>query len=107
MTDDTGRMADDGCRMADDRCEATSGGCSEGESGDPTPEVSQGRIVGHDSDRVINDPTNDKIGILSHEETDAADRPCQDAWATGRIEFTCDTVLCGLRHVDKLNRSGQ
>jgi len=27
--------------------------------------------------------------------------------ATGRIEFTCDTVLCGLRHLDKVNRSGQ
>ena len=21
-------------------------------------------------------------------------------WAIGRIEFTCDTVLCGLRHID-------
>ena len=34
--------------------------------------------------------------------------------ATGRIEFTCDTVLCGLRHVgrvyryvDRVYRSGQ
>jgi hypothetical protein len=24
--------------------------------------------------------------------------------ATGRIEFTCDTVLCGLRHVDRVYR---
>ena len=28
---------------------------------------------------VIDDSTNDKIGILSHEGTDAADRPCQGA----------------------------
>ncbi len=55
-------MADDKRRMADDKCE-----------------VSQGRIVGHDSNRVIDDSKNDKNGILSHEETDAADRPCQGA----------------------------
>jgi hypothetical protein len=72
-----GEMADDRCRMADDRCEVRSGGCGDGESGEPTPEVSQGRIVGHDSNRVIEDSTNDKIGILPHEGTDAADRPCQ------------------------------
>jgi hypothetical protein len=79
MADDTCRMADDTCRMADDRCEVRSGGCGEGESGEPTPEVSQGRIVGYDSNRVIDDSMNDKIGILSHEETDAAERPCQGA----------------------------
>ena len=27
--------------------------------------------------------------------------------ATGRIEFTCDTVLCGLRHAGNPNRSTQ
>jgi hypothetical protein len=32
-------------------------------------------VVGYDSDRVIENSTNDKIGILSHEGTDAADRP--------------------------------
>jgi len=45
--------------MADDRCEVRSGGCGEGESGEPTPEVSQGRIVGYDSNRVIDDSMND------------------------------------------------
>ncbi len=40
-------MADDKRRMADDKCE-----------------VSQGRIVGHDSNRVIDDSTNDKIWNL-------------------------------------------
>ncbi len=79
MADDTWRMADDTWRMADDRCEVTSGGCGDGESGEPTPEVSQGRILGHDSNRVIDDSTNDKIGILSHQRADAADRPCQGA----------------------------
>ena len=68
-------MADDGCRMADDGCEVRSGGCGDGQDGETMPEVSQGRIVGLDSDRVIDDSTNDKIGILSHEGTDATDRP--------------------------------
>ena len=71
------QMADDGCRTGDDGCEVRSGGCGDGESGQPTPEVSQGRIVGHDSNRVIDDSTNDTIGILSHEGMDATDRPYQ------------------------------
>ena len=73
------QVADDGCRTGDDGCEVRSGGCGDGESGQPTPEVSQGRIVGHDSNRVIDDSTNDKIGILSHEGKDATDRPYQGA----------------------------
>ena len=58
-----------------------SGSCAESEPkrGEPTPEVSQGQVVGLDSNLVIDDSTNDKIGILSHEGTDAADRPCQGA----------------------------
>ncbi len=72
-------MPDDGCEMADGGCEVRSGGCGDGESGEPPPEVSQGRIVGHDSDRVIDDSTNDKMGILSHEGTDATDRPYHGA----------------------------
>ena len=71
------QMADDGCRTADDGCEVRSGGCGDGESGQPTPEVSQGRIVGQDSNRVIDDSTNDTIGILSHEGMDATGRPYQ------------------------------
>ena len=72
-------MADDGCRTGDDGCEVRSGGCGDGENGETMPEVSQGRIVGLDSDRVIDDSTNDKIGILSHEGMDATDRPYQGA----------------------------
>ena len=58
----------------------TSGGCEEGEPerSEPTAEVSQGLIVGYDSNRVIDHTTNDKIGILSHEGMDAADQPCRD-----------------------------
>ena len=67
--------------MADDGCKVRSGGCDDGESGETMPEVSQGRIVGHDSDRVIDDSTNDKIGILSHEGMDATDRPYLGACA--------------------------
>src|SRR5208337_1141514 len=61
------QMADDGCRMGDNACEVRSGGCGEGKRGETTPEVSRGRIVGHDSNHVTDDSTNDKIGILSHE----------------------------------------
>ncbi len=61
------------------RGEVRSGGCGDGESGETMPEVSQGRIVGLDSDRVIDDSTNDTIGILSHEGADATDRPYQGA----------------------------
>ena len=73
--DGKSQMVDDGCRTGDDGCEVRLGGCGDGESGQPTPEVSQGPIVGLDSDRVIDDSTNDTIGILSHEGTDATDRP--------------------------------
>jgi hypothetical protein len=61
VADDRGQMADDGCRMADAGCKVRSGGCGDGECGETTPEVSQGPIVGLDSDRVIDDSTNDKI----------------------------------------------
>ncbi|MGZ3356026.1 MAG: hypothetical protein ACXVBO_14370, partial [Isosphaeraceae bacterium] len=47
--------------------------------GETTPEVSQSPIVGYDSNRVSDDSTNDKIGILSYEGTDATDRPYQGA----------------------------
>jgi hypothetical protein len=79
MADGKCQMADDECRTGDDGCEVRSGGCGDGKSGQPTPEVSQGRIVGQDSNRVIDDSTNDTIGILSHEGMDAIDRPYQGA----------------------------
>jgi len=70
-------MADDGCRMADDACELRSGGCGGGQDGETMPEVSQGPIVGHDSQRVTEDATDDKIGTLSHEGAHAAGQPGQ------------------------------
>ena len=86
MADDREQMADAGCRMpdgksrmADDACEVRTSGCGDGQDGETMPEVSQGRIVGYDSDRVIDDSTNDTIGILSYEGTDATDRPYQGA----------------------------
>ena len=77
--DDRGQTADDDCRMADDGCEVRAGGCGDGESGETMPEVSQGPIVGYDSNRVIDDSTNDTIGILSYQGRDATDRPYQGA----------------------------
>ena len=56
---------------------------------------SSGPIVGYDSDRVIDDSTNNKIGILSHEGTDATDRPYQG---------DCDrqSVLSGVKTREKV-----
>ncbi len=79
MADAGCRMADGKCRMADDGCKVRSGGCDDGESGETTPEVSQGRIVGQDSNLVVRRIINDTIGILSHEGMDATDRPYQGA----------------------------
>ena len=50
------------------------GGRAERESSEPMAEVSSGPIVGDDSNRVIENSTNDKIGVLSHEGTEAADQ---------------------------------
>jgi len=73
LADGKWQMADDKCRMADDRCEVSPGGCAGGESGEPTPEVSQGRIDGGRGDRLSSVPPTPIEG------TDAADRPCQGA----------------------------
>src|SRR5208337_29836 len=84
MVNDEWQMADDECQVADDelqvaneQCEVESGGCDEGESSEPMAEGSFGPVVGHDSHGVIEESTNDKIGNLSHEGTDAADGVCQ------------------------------
>ncbi len=64
-------------KMEDDQCEVEAGGCDQGQSSEPMTEGSSGPIVGHDSHRVIDDSTNDKIGILSHESAHAASQPGQ------------------------------
>ncbi len=66
--------ADDGCPMADDECQTAN---HKGHSSGPQTEVSSDPVVGHDSNRVMDDLTNDKIGILSHERVHAAGQPGQ------------------------------
>jgi hypothetical protein len=85
------QVADDGCqvaegelqvagcelKMGDEQYEVEAGGCDEGQSSEPMTEGSSGPIVGHDSQRVSEDATDDKIGILSHEGAHAAGQPGQ------------------------------
>jgi len=71
-------MADDECQEAggDFRLEAR--GCAEGQNSEPVREECSGSVVGYDSIRVIDDSSNDKTGILSHEGAYAAGQPVQD-----------------------------
>jgi hypothetical protein len=64
-------------KMGDEQCEVQAGGCDEGQSSEPMTEGSAGPVVGHDSQRVTDDSTNDKNGILSHEGAHAAGQPGQ------------------------------
>ncbi len=59
--------------------EVEAGGCDEGQSSEPMTERSSGPVVGHDSNRVIDDSTNDKNGILSHPGAHAAGQLGQGA----------------------------
>ncbi len=65
--------------MAEDQCAVKSDRYDGGQSGEPMPEVTLGRVVGHDSNRVIENSNNHRIGILSNGGTDANDRPGQSA----------------------------
>ena len=58
-------MAGGELKMGDERREVEAGGCAEGQSSEPMTEGSSGPVVGHDSDRVIDDSTNDKDGLTS------------------------------------------
>ncbi len=96
------QVADGKCQVADDECqvapeelqgapgepkspiqnpksprEVETGGCDERQSSEPMTEASSEPIVGHDSNRVIEDSTNDTIGVLSHEGAHAAGQPGQ------------------------------
>ena len=98
MADGKCQMADGKCQMADDECQVApgelqvapgepkspiqnpksprvveTGGCEEGLSSEPMKEGGSSPVVGHDSNRVIEDSTNDTIGIVSHEGAIAAD----------------------------------
>ncbi len=85
MADGKCQMAEDEWQMANDECQVAegepqeAGGCDEGQSSEPMTEGWAGLVVGYDSNRVIDDSANDKMGILSHEGTDATDRPYQGA----------------------------
>jgi hypothetical protein len=74
MTNARCQMADDGCQKADDECQTAN---DEGQSSGLLTEDSSDPVVGHDSNRVMDDLTNDKIGILSHEREHAAGQPGQ------------------------------
>ena len=71
------QVAEGELKMEDEQYEVEAGGCDQGQSSEPTTEASSGPIVGHDSNRVIDDSTNDKIGILFHEGAHAAGQPGQ------------------------------
>jgi len=87
-------MADDECQVADEQCEVESGGCDERESSEPMAERSSGPLVGQNSHRVIEDSTNEKIGISSHVGTDAADGVSQgDGLEHG--------LVCGVKTLQK------
>ena len=51
------RRTEGGWGMA--HAEVTTAGCGDGENGEPTQEVCRGPIVGYDSNRVIDDSTNE------------------------------------------------
>src|SRR5208337_3276188 len=72
-----GEKADGKPKMGDEQREVQAGGCDEGQSSEPMTEGSSGPVVGHDSQRVTEDATDDKIGILSHEGAHAAGQPGQ------------------------------
>src|SRR5271157_6379155 len=88
---DEWQMADDECqvadgklqvargelKMGDQQCEVEAGGCDQGQSSEPMTEGSSGPVVGYDSQRVTEDATDDKNGILSHEGAHAAGQPAQ------------------------------
>jgi len=64
-------------KMGDETREVGAGGCDQGQSSEPMTEGSSGPVVGHDSQRVTEDATNDKNGVLSHEGAHAAGQPGQ------------------------------
>src|SRR5208283_3840047 len=96
------QVEDGKCQVADDECQVApgelqvapgepkspiqnpksprgveTGGCEEGLSSEPMKEGGSSPVVGHDSNRVIEDSTNDTIGIVSHEGAHAAGQPGQ------------------------------
>src|SRR5271166_3125510 len=77
MADDEWQVAGGELKMGDQQCEVEAGGCDQGQSSEPMTEGSSGPVVGYDSQRVTEDATDDKNGILSHEGAHAAGQPAQ------------------------------
>ncbi len=107
MADDKGQMANDECqvaegelKMGDEQREVQAGGCDEGQSNEPMTEGSSGPVVGHDSQRVIEDATGDKIVTLSHEGAHAAGQPGQ---GDGVGQFLPDDVTTPQKAPNKAN----
>ncbi len=113
MADAEWQMADAECQEAegelqvaggelkgDEQCEVRAGGCDEGHSSEPMTEGSSGPVVGHDSNRVIDESTNDENGILSHEGAHAAGQPGQ---GDGGGQCLPDNVTTPQKAPDKAN----
>src|SRR5208337_4003972 len=107
VADDKRQMADDGCqvaggelKMGDEQCEVEAGGCDEGQSSEPMTEGSSDPVVGYASTRVVDDSTNDKNGILSHEGAHAAGQPGQ---GDGVGQFLPDDVTTPQKAPNKAN----
>lgn len=83
--------------MADERAAVRSGG-------EQKPAIGQGGIVGYDSNRVMHHATSDKIGILAHKGTNAANRPCQGVCVLLSLPREVRTPQKGA-HKDNSNRS--
>src|SRR5208337_2839184 len=92
MADDECQMANAECQMADDECQVS--------GGEPMAEGSSGPIVGHHSNRVIDDSTNDKIGILSYEDAHA---PGQQGQGDGVGQCLPDDVTTPQKAPNKAN----
>ena len=114
MADGRGQMAHDECqvaegepqvaegelKMGDEQCEVEAGGCNEGQNSEPMTDGISGPVVGYDSTRVIDDSTNDKNGILSHEGAHAAGQPGQ---GDGVGQCLPDDVMTSQKAPNKAN----
>lgn len=94
--DGKGQRANDECRMVEDECQKESGGCDEGPNSEPMMEGCSDPVVGQDSHLVLDDATNDKMGILSHEDEDA-----QAAGQPGQGDCAEKSLACGEKTVQK------
>ncbi len=74
MADGKWQMTDGKCQMEDDGGEMTHGKCQMTDGKAEATDLVVDWVVGHDSSLVTQESTNDKSGILSHEEADRTRR---------------------------------